>query len=73
VGNRQLVVLDPSTAHEGTPLAPSPWDAHLLVLELGTRSRRSRFPDPMPKDPGLAEQFLALHALTESSRVEPRT
>jgi AraC-like DNA-binding protein len=65
VGNGQLVVLDPSTAHEGTPLAPAPWDARLLVLELGT-DLDIAFPDPLPRDRRLAEAFLALHALTRA-------
>src|SRR5262249_40757984 len=65
VGGGQLGVLDPSPAHGGTALAPAPVEGRLLVLELGTDLDLA-FPDPLPADPRLAEQFVALHALTRA-------
>jgi AraC-like DNA-binding protein len=62
----QLVVLDPSRAHSGTPVATEPWAARLLVIELpdvaaGAIGLDLAFPDPRVGGPALAQRFLSLH------------
>jgi AraC-like DNA-binding protein len=59
----QLVVLDPSRAHSGTPVAATPWTARLLVIELPAGDARLdlTFPDPRVGDPAFAQRFLSLH------------
>jgi AraC-like DNA-binding protein len=62
----QLVVLDPSRAHAGTPVAATPWTARLLVIELsdvaaGDARLDLAFPDPRVGGPALAQRFLDLH------------
>jgi AraC-like DNA-binding protein len=66
-----LVVLDPSTAHRGRPLADQPWAARLLVLELPDIVDDDRlvdrpFPDPVVHDAALARRFVALHRASGS-------
>jgi AraC-like DNA-binding protein len=62
----RLVVLDPSTKHEGAPVATTPWTARLLVLELDGDGLDVAFPDPYVGDPGLARRFVDLHELSRS-------
>jgi AraC-like DNA-binding protein len=62
----QLVVLDPSRAHSGTPDGTEPWVARLLVIELpdvaaGDASVDLIFPDPRIGGSALAQRFLSLH------------
>src|SRR5262245_47365126 len=62
----QLVVLDPSRAHSGTPDGTEPWAARLLVIELpdvaaGDAGVDLAFPDPRIGGPALTERFLSLH------------
>jgi len=62
----QLVVLDPSRVHSGTPVAATPWTARLLVIELpdvaaGDARLDLAFPDPRVGGPALAQVFLGLH------------
>ena len=74
LGPGSLGVLDPSTAHRGTPAADGPWRCRLLIMELpdvaaladdpdGARQGPLLFGDPVPRDPGLAHRFVALHRL----------
>jgi AraC-like DNA-binding protein len=62
----QLVVLDPSGAHSGTPDGTEPWAARLLVIELpdvaaGDAGVDLVFPDARVGGPALAQRFLSLH------------
>jgi AraC-like DNA-binding protein len=67
----QLVVLDPSAPHSGSPAERGAWAGRLLVIELpGLRAALSSediplaglaFPDPVIGDGQLAGRFLALH------------
>ena len=71
----QLVVLDPSAPHSGSPAERGAWAGRLLVIELpGPRALLSSediplaglaFPDPLIGDGRLARRFLALHQDTE--------
>jgi AraC-like DNA-binding protein len=73
----QLVVLDPSTEHSGSPAGGGPWEGRLLVIELpdlqaaaaeeGTSLHDLDFPDPEVGDRRLAACFVALHHLVQSS------
>src|SRR5215510_3756519 len=71
----QLVVLDPSAPHSGTPTERGAWAGRLLVIEL-VRLRAAlaeeetplsglAFPDPVIPDASLAQRFLALHRSME--------
>jgi AraC-like DNA-binding protein len=67
----QLVVLDPSAPHSGTPAERGAWAGRLLVIELAdlraalteqdTPLSGLAFPDPVVSDASLARHFLALH------------
>lgn len=63
----QLVVLDPSTAHAGSPAERGAWAARLLVIELPARADGDTplsglaFPAPVIGDEAAARRFLALH------------
>lgn len=67
----QLVVLDPSAAHSGSPAERGPWAGRLLVIELAgpgsapagqdTPLSGLAFPAPVIADALLAQRFLALH------------
>jgi AraC-like DNA-binding protein len=77
VAPNQLVVLDPSSAHSGTPIDTGPWAGRLLVIELpdvaaGAAGVEVAFPDPMVGGPAIASRFTQLHETTRSaaSRVE---
>jgi hypothetical protein len=69
----QLVVLDPSTTHSGSPAETGPWQARLLVIELPDLRARAfdpdeavhnlEFPEPIVDDQRLAARFVALHRL----------
>jgi AraC-like DNA-binding protein len=71
----QLVVLDPSAPHSGSPAERAAWAARLLLIELpGPNAAMSgedvplaglAFPDPVIGDGRLARRFLALHHGTE--------
>jgi AraC-like DNA-binding protein len=68
----QLVVLDPSGAHSGTPVATAPWAGRLLVIELpdvvaGNAGFDLAFPDPQVGGPALAQRFLELHDTMRSA------
>jgi AraC-like DNA-binding protein len=73
----QLVVLDPSVSHSGSPAEQGPWSGRLLVVELPDVSNAAfdvddarvdlDFPDPIVGDPRLASRFLALHQSMEDS------
>lgn len=66
-----LVVLDPSAAHAGSPAQRGAWTGRLLVIELPAQSAAHSdggipisnlaFPDPVIEDGALARRFLALH------------
>lgn len=67
----QLVVLDPSAPHSGSPAERGAWAGRLLVIELpGLNAALTgediplaglAFPDPVIGDGRLARRFLALH------------
>jgi AraC-like DNA-binding protein len=63
----QLVVLDPSAAHSGSPAEGAAWAGRLLVIELPGPAGEDiplatlRFPEPVIGDGLLARRFLALH------------
>src|SRR5215469_15588371 len=71
----QLVVLDPSAPHSGSPADRGAWAGRLLVIELpGPRAALGgediplaglAFPDPVIGGDRLARRFLALHHGTE--------
>ena len=71
----QLVVLDPSAPHSGSPAGRGAWAGRLLVIELtGPRATLGgediplaglAFPDPVIGGGRLARRFLALHHGTE--------
>jgi AraC-like DNA-binding protein len=73
----QLVVLDPSVSHSGTPTDRGAWAERLLIIELpslhATLSGEEfplaglTFPHPVIGDGALARRFLALHHGTERS------
>jgi AraC-like DNA-binding protein len=73
----QLVVLDPSSAHSGTPITTEPWSGRLLVIELpdvtsGNEGVEVTFPDPRVGGPLMAKRFIQLHETMRSvaSRLE---
>jgi AraC-like DNA-binding protein len=77
VAPHQLVVLDPSSAHSGTPITTEPWSARLLVIELpdiaaGNAGVEVTFPDPKVGGLALANRFMQLHEAMRStaSRLE---
>jgi AraC-like DNA-binding protein len=77
VASDQLVVLDPSSAHSGTPITTEPWSGRLLVIELpdvaaGTDGVEVTFPDPKVGGPAMAVRFIQLHETMRSvaSRLE---
>ena len=77
VAPNQLVVLDPSSAHSGAPIATEPWAGRLLVIELpdvaaGSSDVAVEFPDPVVGDPAIANRFNQLHETARSvaSRLE---
>jgi AraC-like DNA-binding protein len=72
-----VVAWDPSQAHAGTAVDGRPWAARLMVVEAAdlaalTSDQDSAFPaglafpDPVCEDPGLAADFLRLHATLEA-------
>ena len=71
----QLVVLDPSAAHSGSPAERGAWAGRLLVIELAgpgaapaeqdTPLSGLAFPAPVIGDGLLAQRFIALHRGTE--------
>jgi AraC-like DNA-binding protein len=73
----QLVVLDPSSAHSGTPIKTEPWSGRLLVIELpdvtaGNEGVEVTFPDPKVGGLAMAKRFMQLHETMRSvaSRLE---
>jgi AraC-like DNA-binding protein len=78
----ELVVLDPSTPHSGSPAEGGPWAGRLLVIELGDLNLETsgarhlpfdvEFPDALVDDLRLARQFTSLHRMMEApgSRLE---
>jgi AraC-like DNA-binding protein len=77
VAPHQLVVLDPSSSHAGTPLTTEPWSGRLLVIELpdvaaGNAAVEVTFPDPKVAGPAIARRFVQLHETMRSvaSRLE---
>jgi AraC-like DNA-binding protein len=77
VAPHQLVVLDPSSAHSGTPITTEPWSGRLLVIELpdvtaGNEGVEVTFPDPKVGGLAMAERFMQLHETMRSvaSRLE---
>lgn len=79
----QLVAWDPSSAHAGAAVDAQPWTARLMVVEVADLAALAgddevsvladvTFPEPVICDPGLTDDFLALHAALESpaSRLE---
>jgi AraC-like DNA-binding protein len=76
VAPHQLVALDPSAAHSGTPIGSGPWSGRLLVIELPdvaaiNEGLEAAFPDPVV-GPAMAERFVRLHETMRSgaSRLE---
>jgi AraC-like DNA-binding protein len=66
VAPHQLVALDPSAAHSGTPINSEPWSGRLLVIELSDVTASNEgievaFPDPIVSGPAIAERFVQLH------------
>ena len=67
----ELVVLDPSAAHSGSPAERGAWAGRLLVIELPAPSAAHpggdspvsnlTFPAPVIEDRAIARRFLALH------------
>jgi AraC-like DNA-binding protein len=67
----QLVVLDPSSPHVGSPATPGPWASRILVVELPDLNAEMKdtddapfdidFPEPQVGDDRLARRFVALH------------
>ena len=64
----QLVVLDPSAAHSGSPAERAAWAGRLLVIELPAAAGLDdipvaglAFPDPVAGEEPLARRFLTLH------------
>jgi len=67
----ELVVLDPSAAHSGSPAERGAWAGRLLVIELpapaaahpggDTPVSNLTFPAPVIEDRAIARRFLALH------------
>jgi AraC-like DNA-binding protein len=77
VAPHQLVVLDPSAAHSGTPITTEPWSGRLLVIELpdvtaGNEGVEVTFPDPKVGGLAIAQRFMQLHETMRSvaSRLE---
>ena len=79
----ELVAWDPSQAHSGTAIDDRPWVARLMVVEAADLAALAgdedtelpvglAFPDPVCADPGLATDFLRLHAAfdTPTTRLE---
>jgi hypothetical protein len=66
VAPHQLVALDPSSAHSGTPITTEPWSGRLLVIELpdvtaGNEGVEVTFPDSKVGGPAMARRFMQLH------------
>jgi AraC-like DNA-binding protein len=71
----QLVVLDPSATHGGSPADRGPWEGRLLVIEAPDPGagaadeceavRTLDFPEPQVGDRRLGARFLALHRLMD--------
>jgi AraC-like DNA-binding protein len=72
-----VVAWDPSQAHAGTAVDGRPWAARLMVVEAVDLAALTSdqdtevptglaFPDPVCADPGLAADFLRLHATLEA-------
>jgi AraC-like DNA-binding protein len=77
VAPHQLVVLDPSSAHSGTPITREPWSGRLVVIELadvtaGSEGVEVTFPDPKVGGAAMAKRFIQLHETMRSaaSRLE---
>jgi AraC-like DNA-binding protein len=77
VAPHQLVALDPSMAHSGSPVGAEPWSGCLLVIELPDVTAINEgvevaFPDPIVGGPTMAERFERLHEAMRSagSRLE---
>jgi len=77
VAPHQLVVLDPSSAHSGTPITTEPWSGRLLVIELpdvtaGNEGVEVTFPDLKVGGLAMAKRFMQLHETMRSvaSRLE---
>jgi AraC-like DNA-binding protein len=77
VDPHQLVVLDPSSAHSGTPITTEPWSGRLLVIELpdvtaGNEGVEVTFPEPKVGGLAMAKRFIQLHETVRSvaSRLE---
>jgi AraC-like DNA-binding protein len=77
VAPHQLVVLDPSSAHSGTPITTEPWSGRLLVIELadvtaGVEGVEVTVPDPKVGGVDMARRFMDLHETMRSvaSRLE---
>jgi AraC-like DNA-binding protein len=71
VAPHQLVVLDPSSAHSGTPITTEPWSGRLLVIELpdvaaGNEGVEVNFPDPKVGGLVMAQRFMQLHETMRS-------
>jgi AraC-like DNA-binding protein len=78
----ELVVLDPSAPHSGSPAEGGPWAGRLLVIELGDLNQETfgarhlpfdvEFPEALVDDRRLARQFASLHRMMEApaSRLE---
>jgi AraC-like DNA-binding protein len=74
LGPGSLAVLDPCLPHRGAPAADGPWRCRLLIMELPDVTALIGDPDlgqqavpvftePVLRDPGLAQRFVALHRL----------
>ena len=80
VAPHQLVVLDPSSAHSGTPITSEPWTGRLLVIELpdvaaGDAGIELAFHDPRVGGSAIATRFIELHETMRAaaSRLERET
>jgi AraC-like DNA-binding protein len=71
----QLVVLDPTSPHSGSPAAQAAWASRILVVELPDLQAEMNdddeepfdidFPEPRVGDDRLAQRFVALHQAME--------
>lgn len=71
----QLVVLDPTSPHAGSPAAQAAWASRILVVELPDLQAEMNdddeepfdidFPEPRVGDDRLAQRFVALHRAME--------